>query len=213
VTTDWESTERLVRDVDHRFFGKHRGTVVDNEDPEKRARLKVSVPSVLGPDVVTGWAMPCVPYGGGADRGFLFVPEVGDGVWVEFEAGDLSWPIWVGTFWSNPGENEVPKPNDPDGAEQGEVQVPHTCKIIKTLKGHTLQFEDADGDERIVLFEATHGHVVVLDADGVTITDATGNSIQMREDSFTLLSKVDFTLDASGKAITLIASTIDLNKG
>lgn len=205
--------ESLVADVEHRFYGKYRGKVVDNDDPEKLGRLKLSVPSVLGPEVVTGWAVPCVPYGGGPNRGFFFIPEVGDGVWVEFEAGDLSWPIWVGTYWAKPSDPETPRPNDPDGTEQGDVQAPPTCKIIKTVKGHTLQFEDADGDERIVLYEATHGHVVTLDADGVTITDATGNSIEMREDSFKLISKVAFTLDASGQAITLIGDTIDLNKG
>ena len=54
----------LAHKVERRFYGKHRGFVVDNADPEQLGRLKLKVPSVLGADVVTGWALPCVPYGG-----------------------------------------------------------------------------------------------------------------------------------------------------
>jgi uncharacterized protein involved in type VI secretion and phage assembly len=164
----------LVRRVENRFFGKYRGFVVDNADPEQLGRLKLQVPSVLGSDVVTGWALPCVPYGGDANQGFLFIPEVGAGVWVEFEEGDLEFPLWVGTFWSKPGDDsELPRPNDPDGTEQETVQDPPTRKIIKTLSGHTLQFEDADGSELITLVDGVNGHVITLDATGIQITDGT----------------------------------------
>jgi hypothetical protein len=75
--------------------------------------LNLEVPALLGNDVVTGWATPCVPYGGASDQGFVTIPEVDAGVWVEFEAGDLEFPIWVGTFWSKPGgATELPKPVD-----------------------------------------------------------------------------------------------------
>jgi uncharacterized protein involved in type VI secretion and phage assembly len=179
----------LVRRVENRFFGKYRAFVVDNADPEQLGRLKLQVPSVLGNDVVTGWALPCVPYGGDANQGFLFIPEVGAGVWVEFEEGDLEFPVWVGTFWSKPGaDSELPRPNDPDGTEQGSIQDPPTRKIIKTLKGHTLQFEDADGSELITLVDGVNGHVITLDATGIQITDGT-NSHQI-------------TLDGSGIVIS-----------
>ena len=162
----------LAQKVEHRFYGKYRGFVVDNADPEHLGRLKLKIPSVLGDEVVTGWALPCTPYGGDADQGFLFVPEIDAGVWVEFEEGDLEFPIWVGTFWSKPGgESELPKPNDPDGTEQGSVQDPPTRKIIKTVKGHTIQLEDADGEEMITIFEATNGHVITMNKDGVKIMD------------------------------------------
>src|SRR2546427_5608087 len=137
----------LVEKIERRFYGKYRGTVVDNQDPAKLGRLKLKVPSVLGKDVVSGWALPCAPYGGVADQGVLFIPDVGAGVWAEFEEGDLEFPIWAGTFWCQPnGDSELPKPNKAaDGSEESSVQDPPTSKIIKTAKGHTLQFEDADG--------------------------------------------------------------------
>ena len=145
--------------------------MVDNVDPEQLGRLKLQVPSVLGREVVTGWAMPCVPYGGDVDQGFLFIPEVGVGVWVEFEEGDLEFPIWVGTFWSKPGgESELPKPNDPEGSEEDSVQDPPTRKIIKTKAGHTIQFEDAEGEEMVMIYEAGKEHVLTMDKNGIAIT-------------------------------------------
>ena len=83
-----------------RHWGKYRGTVVDNADPQTQGRLRATVPEVLG-DVDSGWALPCAPYGGDGS-GMYAVPAVGSGVWVEFEAGDVSRPIWVGC-WCGPG--------------------------------------------------------------------------------------------------------------
>ena len=190
----------LVQKVEQKFYGKYRGFVVDNADPEHLGRLKLKVPSVLGSEVVTGWAMPCTPYGGDANQGFLFIPEVDAGVWVEFEEGDLEFPIWVGTFWSKPGgESELPKPNDPDGTEQGSVQDPPTRKIIKTKKGHTIQLEDADNEELVMIIEATNGHVVTMNKDGVKITDgANGHEVTLDAQGITVFDGV-----SSGNKITM----------
>jgi uncharacterized protein involved in type VI secretion and phage assembly len=206
----------LVQQVEHRFYGKYRGFVKDNADPEKLGRLKLQVPSVLGSEVVTGWATACVPYGGDANLGFLFIPEIDAGVWVEFEEGDLEFPIWVGTFWSKPGgDSELPKPNDADGSEQSDVQDPPTRKIIKTLKGHTIQFEDKDGEELVTIVhkvDDSNLNVITLNASGITITDFTQNKIEMTDSAFTLTSKVAFTIDASGQAFEIKANTVDFTK-
>jgi uncharacterized protein involved in type VI secretion and phage assembly len=214
----------LVAKLEHRFLGKYRGFVVDNADPELLGRLKLQVPSVLGEEVVTGWAMPCLPYGGGPDQGLLFLPEVDAGVWVEFEEGDLEFPVWVGTFWSKPGgDSELPRPNQADGSEAADVQDPPTRKILKTRKGHTIQLEDADEEESIHIQEATHGHVVVMDKDGlritvggqeghhvtldgaaITIVDSEGNELAMDADGIALRSAGDVTI--SGKNVTVEAT-------
>src|SRR4051812_20807581 len=80
-----------------RHYGKHRGTVTDIGDPRNQGRVKVNVPGILA-DVDSGWAMPCAPYAGDG-TGFFAVPPVGAHVWVEFEAGDPSRPIWSGCWW------------------------------------------------------------------------------------------------------------------
>ena len=224
---------KLLDRVEGRFYGKYRGFVVDNADPEKRGRLKLRVSSVLGDEVVTGWALPCAPYGGSPDIGAFYVPEVEAGVWVEFEMGLVEYPVWVGTFWSKPGgDPEPPKPNDaPDGAEQPDVQDPPTRKIFKTAKGHTIQFEDADDEELVLIVEMTNANVIALNKDGITITDGansnkiemkssgititdlTGNVVEMSDSAFKITAKVDFTIDASGQAVTVTGKTIDFKKG
>ena len=103
----------------------------------------MKVPAVLGS--VESWAMPCVPYAG-ASVGFYSLPEPGTGIWVEFEAGDPSFPIWSGCFW---GDNELP---DSGGA---------AIKIWKTEK-LTLRMDD-DSDE--MKLETTSGSKVTLASD------------------------------------------------
>lgn len=98
---------QLLDWIKSRWFGKYRGTVVDNADPTQRGRLKVTVPAVLESQSV--WAMPCVPYAGNG-VGFVALPPVGAGVWVEFEGGDPSFPIWAGCFWA---DGEMPSPGTP----------------------------------------------------------------------------------------------------
>lgn len=81
-----------------RFYGKYRGIVVLNDDPTMRGRLTAMVPEVLGP-IPSGWAEPCVPYAG-TTSGFYAMPPIGAGVWIEFEAGDPSRPVWTGCWWA-----------------------------------------------------------------------------------------------------------------
>jgi uncharacterized protein involved in type VI secretion and phage assembly len=137
----------LLEYVRGRHFGKYRGTVIDNADPDKKGRLKVSVPAVLPPGLSV-WAMPCVPYAG--DKVGLFaLPAPGSGVWVEFEAGDISFPIWVGGFWA---DNEAPDAASPD------------VKMFKTEKLGLL----LDDSGQKVTLGPDSGAVVTLATDAVT---------------------------------------------
>jgi Type VI secretion system/phage-baseplate injector OB domain len=80
-----------------RYYGKYRGTVIENIDPEQIGRVLVQVPDVLG-DIPSSWALPCVP-AAGIQSGVFVVPPIGSQVWVEFEQGDPDYPIWTGGFW------------------------------------------------------------------------------------------------------------------
>ena len=88
--------ERLLEDLEGRLYGKYRGKVVDNQDPEKRGSIKVVVPAVLAETPL--WALPCSPYAG-KNVGFFAIPPVDASVWVEFEGGERDHPIWTGCFW------------------------------------------------------------------------------------------------------------------
>lgn len=80
-----------------RYYGKYRGSVFNNVDPQQIGRIIAIVPDVSNL-VPSTWAMPCVPIANKLG-GVYVVPQIGSGVWIEYEHGDPDYPIWVGGFW------------------------------------------------------------------------------------------------------------------
>ena len=155
----------LLERVKHRFYGKYRGTVTDVD--AATMRVKASVPSVLG-DIPSGWCTACVPYAG-PNVGFAMLPDVGSGVWVEFEGGDPSYPIWVGGYWRS---GEYPS------------QASSTTRVIVTQSG-SLAFDDnassvtlADTSNDSLTLSGGSSTIasqmgkIVADASGVTVNDS-----------------------------------------
>jgi uncharacterized protein involved in type VI secretion and phage assembly len=128
------SVERLVAElseqVRRRFYGKYRGIVQDTDDPRGMGRIRAQVPEVLDEET-SPWALPCVPFAGDG-LGQHTIPPVGAAVWIEFEAGDPSRPIWTGCWW---GEGQVPESN------QGTPAQP-PLKIIRTEAGLMVSMDD-----------------------------------------------------------------------
>jgi uncharacterized protein involved in type VI secretion and phage assembly len=137
-----------------RFYGKYRGRIVDNADPNNMGRVQVEVPAIV-PDQPLGWAMPCVPFAG-AGVGLYLIPAVETLVWVEFEGGDLRHPIWSGCFWA---ADQLP-----EGAEPGVF-------MLQTEGGNIIKL--SDNDETI---EITHGGGAVITIESDTITVDSGST-------------------------------------
>ena len=142
--------EDLLERLRTRFYGKYRGIVSDVD--ASTMRIKAKVPSVLG-ETTTGWCMPCVPYAG-PDVGIAFLPESGSGVWIEFEGGDVSYPIWTGGYWR---EGEVPA----DAADH--------VKVIITTQKQKIEFDDDQGS---ITLSDNNGNTVTLDNSGITLTNS-----------------------------------------
>ncbi len=155
TATDDRALEDLLERLRTRFYGKYRGIVTEVD--ASSMRIKAKVPSVLG-ETETGWCMPCVPYAG-PSVGFAFLPPIGSGVWIEFEGGDVSYPIWVGGYWR---EGEVPS------------DATDSVRVIVTAAPHKVEFDDDQGS--ITLSDA-NGNTVTLDSSGVTV--ASGQSISV----------------------------------
>jgi uncharacterized protein involved in type VI secretion and phage assembly len=149
--TDDHLLQELAERIRNRFYGKYRGTVTDIE--ESTLRIKAKVPSVLQ-DQETGWCRPCVPYAGD-QVGLVFLPEVGAGVWIEFEGGDVSYPIWSGCYWR---DGEIPS----DAAQ--------AVKVIVTKAPHKILLDD---DGQSITISDPNGNTLTLDASGVTIQRGT----------------------------------------
>ena len=152
TAADDRGLEDLLERVRGRFYGKYRGIV--SAVDAATMRIKAKVPSVLG-ETDSGWCMPCVP-DAGPQAGFAFLPEIGSGVWIEFEGGDVSYPIWVGGYWR---ESEYPA----DAAPR--------VKVIVTAAGHKLTFDD---DKKSITLSDPNGNTVTLTNSGLKL--ANGNA-------------------------------------
>lgn len=184
-----ETVIQLATYIDERRFGKCRGFVVNNQDPEKRGRLKLRIPSVLGTQE-SDWALPCLPYGGFDQQGMFFVPDKDAQVWVEFEEGDISRPIWVGTFWQQ--ESDVPE----DAA-----RVEPTTRMLRTNSGHILQFDDKAGEEKFRLFHPADAEMIIDKKGSISLTDSSGAILKMDAENSEIIVE-----DANGNIMTMNSS-------
>ncbi|HEX6740516.1 MAG TPA: phage baseplate assembly protein V [Sphingomicrobium sp.] len=155
------------------FLGKYRATVYLNEDPEKRGRLQLMIPDVLGMTPST-WAEACSPLAGptGPPMGVYMVPPIGAGVWAEFERGDINYPIWTGCRWG--AQSDIPPM-----ALTGLPAAPNI--VMQTLAQHCLMLSDSPPTPAtggIVLKSTTNAMIVVNDS-GIYITNGKGASINL----------------------------------
>ena len=156
-----ESTER-------KFYGKHRGTVLNNIDPMQKARLLVQVPDVLGLGI-SSWAMPCVPLAG-IQMGSFVVPIIGSLVWVEFEGGNPDYPIWSGCFWGSAGEI-------PALALAGIPASPNI--VFQTQAQNSLVTSYLPAPSAGILLKSTTGASIIVNDTGIYIQNGKGASIVM----------------------------------
>jgi Type VI secretion system/phage-baseplate injector OB domain len=151
------------------------------------------VPEVLG-EVKSPWALPCAPYAG-TNQGFFALPEVGAGVWIEFEAGDPSRPIWVGSWWA---DDEAPKNED------GSDPIPGR-RIFRSNSGLLLAFDDdakklslSDSDAKNFLtIEVNAGKVkvqattkVVVEAPQIELVESATHPLVFGDDLLTFLNQM-----------------------
>ncbi len=140
----------------NRYFGKYPGKVVDNKDPENRGRLTIMVPNLLGTEILS--ADPCLPFGG-KDMGLFMLPEPGAGVWVEFQAGDLDHPIWLGSYWA---DNESPS-NSPQK------------RMIRSKTGMTISLDDEE--EIVTISDNNSDNVITIDVFQGKVTMKGNNTV------------------------------------
>ncbi|MCG8551554.1 MAG: phage baseplate assembly protein V [Desulfobacterales bacterium] len=190
-----QGLEKLYQLLSSKRYGKYRATVVDREDPEGKGRLRLLIPAVLG-DQESDWALPCFAGGGISDAGSITIPEVDAHVWVEFEAGDPSLPIWTGTFFGR----------DDDLPQEARI-TPPDAHVVKTPKGSVFTISDEDGCESIQL-KHYGGQQIDMDAAGnVTIENAQGETIALDAENQRLKCE-----DRQGNAIELDGSSITIKE-
>jgi hypothetical protein len=149
-----------------RYFGKYRGTVLNNIDPMQMGRIQVIVPDVSSV-VPTSWAMPCLPVGG-IQMGVFAVPIIGAGVWVEFEHGDPDHPIWTGCYWGSAAEIPATALLSPAPIPAITLQTPLQNSII-------ISDNPAIG----ITIKTTTGAMIMVTDLGITISNGKGAILTM----------------------------------
>jgi uncharacterized protein involved in type VI secretion and phage assembly len=166
-----------------RIYGVAVGLVIDNKDPQALGRVRLKLPA-LSDDEIGHWARIAVLMAG-ADRGTVFLPEVGDEVLVAFEHGDIARPYVLGGLWN--GQDKPPETNA-DGK--------NNLRLVKSRSGHLIRLDDSDGAEKIEIVDKSGGNRITID---------TANN------AITITSAADVTIDAPQGTLKLSAQTIEIS--
>jgi uncharacterized protein involved in type VI secretion and phage assembly len=154
--------------ADVKYYGKYRATVVNNVDPMQMGRIQVLAPDVSNL-IPTTWAMPCFPIAG-KQMGAYLIPQVGAGVWVEFEQGDSDYPIWTGCYYGTAAEV-------PALALAGIPASPNL--VLQTAAQNALLISDLPGPTGGIMLKSTTGASIVVNDTGIYIQNGKGASIVM----------------------------------
>ncbi|MBC6474392.1 MAG: hypothetical protein GDA48_17545 [Hormoscilla sp. GM102CHS1] len=192
----------------NKVFGKYRGKVTNTTDMNKRGRIEVSVPSVLGDKRL--WAEPCVPYAG-KDIGIFTIPPKGSNVWVEFEGGNIDRPIWTGCFW---GSTEMPQ-KAADATVAGE---PEKCQVFKT-SGVTIAVRSLSKGEKYLSVEVGKPVVdqplkVLFNDKGIEINNNNKTTVKLTEKEIELKNGKESIVMITEESIKLAEKQVEveLNK-
>lgn len=186
-----------------RHFGKYRGIVKSVGEGDDLGYISAIVPELFGETFELPRCSPAVPFAGNG-HGLTALPEVDDGVWIEFEAGETSKPIWTGFWWA---EGEMP---DPKGV---------LVRTFITTAGHKLILDD-DAGEVILLhsdgaeMKMTGGEITVTIGQA-TIKMSDGEiSLKVGSTSEIKISTSEIALQAGGAGVIKISSGgVDIGNG
>lgn len=206
-----------------RYYGIYRGVVIDNVDPENRGRCRVIVPAtgqLTEEDVPENlYALPCMTGlsvgESGEMHGCFFPPNIGDQVFVTFEQGMTTGPVYMGG-WIHGGTVNGPELRTQDAHIKG----------IRTKYGHYISFNDESGEIRIergdssgkpsgtkvtlngptVSVVSEGGSSVVVTTDTVTVAGADGSKVVAGTDAITLTNTTGTEVQVAGAEVTVTAA-------
>jgi uncharacterized protein involved in type VI secretion and phage assembly len=154
--------------ADQKYYGKYRGMVLNNVDPLQIGRLLVQVPDVSGV-IPSSWALPCFPISG-KQMGAYMIPQIGAGVWVEFEQGNPDYPIWSGCWFGSAAEV-------PALALAGNPASPNI--VLQTTLQNTIVVSDLPGPTGGIMLKSTTGATIIVNDTGIYIQNGKGASLVM----------------------------------
>ncbi len=173
-------------------------TVTENSDPNGLSRIKVQFPWQKPEGKTTPWLRMMTPHSGG-EKGFHFIPEVGEEVLVGFEGGNAERPYVLGALY-----NGVKNASDWK-TDQNDI------KALKTRSGNQLIFNDNDGSTTIrdrgtagIKFDGNGIAVInAQERNEVNVGDKSGVFIMDKEGNVSFESKKQFQIIVGDSALIL----------
>ena len=157
-------------------------TVLSNADPEGKGRVRVRM-NWQTDGMQTSWVRVMTPDGGSSsdvksNRGFVFIPEVGDQVLLGFRHGDPARPYVMGSLFNG---------TTGGGGGQG-----NNCKSLTSRTGSTLKLDDSTGN--VLLADKTGQNLISFDGNNTVTVSAVTNihldngkaSIKIEGDTITI---------------------------
>jgi uncharacterized protein involved in type VI secretion and phage assembly len=179
-----------------RLPGVYTALVVDNQDPDRLGRIRVTFPWLPARDgpALSVWAR-MTQFAAGPNRGAWFLPEPDDEVLVAFEAGDPNRAYVLGGLW-----NGVDRPPVSDPEQNG-----NTVKRLQTRSGISITLDDSQGDEKIVLALPDGPRLELSAKDGLTLQASADTRIVIGKRDIEIRAR-DLTAEAD-RTLNLEAGT------
>ncbi|WP_306425386.1 phage baseplate assembly protein V [Prevotella intermedia] len=177
-------------------------TVTSNADPKGNGRVQVRMNWQQG-GMHTGWVRVMTPDAGksgdvSSNRGFVFIPEVGDQVLLGFRHGDPARPYVMGSLFNG---------STGGGGGQG-----NKCKSLTTRSGSSLKLDDSDGSVTLhdkggvsMNFDGSGNQSLNAASKSTTSVGKGGSSVLTMDSSgnIDLSGKTQITLKVGGSTITI----------
>ncbi|MEH3116009.1 type VI secretion system Vgr family protein [Pedobacter terrae] len=184
------TTERLlVKNYTKPSPDMQLADVVDNADPQGQGRIKVKLKWECKTNDVTEWLRVITPDAGSSDkvsknRGFVFIPEIGDQVALTFEEGNIARPIVLGSVFH--------------GRSGSGGSASNNSKSLTSKSGHTVQLNDGGG---ITIKDKTGGNHIIVDGN---------NKVTVTSTQTVLMTNGKAAITLEGDKITIHASEIEI---
>lgn len=162
--------------------------VMENADPDGLGRIRVQMPWQQITGAMTPWIRIVTPHAG-ADKGFHFIPEIGEEVLLGFEGGNAEHPFMLGSLYNG-------------GATAGAFQSDaNDIKTIRTRSGHTIELNDTDGEEKIQIYD-NEGSIIIFDTQAKSLTINATETIDISAKNINITAEENITIGAQGNIET-----------
>lgn len=165
-----------------------RAYVIDNADPENLGRVQLDFAWRSGHEDHSPWVLVSSNYTT-ENGGNFFVPEIYSEVLVNFIDGDVDQPYVTGTFFSSDIRPFYPASEWASDAAN--------IKAIRTRSGHTIEFHDSDGEEKIRIYDADNKNEITLDSANDELKISASGTLKIEANDIEIKAENGLKIEAS----------------